>query len=102
MAESGQPVDRLREYLRQLSPGARALLIAEIERGSLCGTEISSGDLVLQEVRRAARDAGERTPRVGHAARLFFRPLEPFLIDDVPAQKHQGQIARASLEPIWA
>src|SRR5262249_20374320 len=35
-------------------------------------------------------------------ARQFFRALEPFLVDDTPAHKHQGRIARASLEPIWA
>jgi hypothetical protein len=102
MAVVGQPVERLRQYLRQLSPGARALLIAELERALLRGAEIPGGDLVLQEVRRAVRDAGERTTRIGNPARLFFRALEPFLVDDTPAHKHQGRIARASLEPIWA
>ena len=68
----------------------------------LSGAEIPGGDLVLQEVRRAVREAGEPAPRIGSPARQFFRSLEPFLVDDTPAQKHQGRIARASLEPIWA
>ncbi len=102
MAVGGQPVERLRQYLRQLSPGARALLIAELERALLRGDEVPGGDLVLQEVRQAVRESGAQAPRIGNPARLFFRPIEPFLVDDTAAHKHQGRIARASLEPIWA
>ena len=98
----GQPLDRLRLYLRQLSPEARALLIAELERALLRGDEVPGGDVVLQELRRAARESGEQSPRIDNAARLFFRSLEPFLVDDTSALKHPCRIARASLEPIWA
>jgi hypothetical protein len=102
MAVGGQPVERLRQFLRQLSPKARALLIAELERALLSGADVPGGDLVLQEVRRAVRESGEQPPRIGNPARLFFRSIEPFLVDGAPAHKHQGRIARASLEPIWA
>ena len=102
MAEGGQPGERLRQYLGQLSPGARALLIAELERALLRGEDVPGGDLVLQEVRRAVRESGVPAPRIGNPARLFFQPIEPFLVDDTAAHKHQGRIARVSLEPIWA
>jgi len=102
MAVGGQPVERLRQYLRQLSPGARALLVAELERALLRGDEVPGGDLVLQEVRQVVRESGAQAPRIGNPARLFFRPIEPLLVDDTAAHKHQGRIARASLEPIWA
>ena len=102
MAVGGQPVERLRQYLRQLSPGARALLIAELERTLLRGDEVPGGDLVLQEVRQAVRESGASAPRIGNPARLFFYRVEPFLVDDTSALKHQGRIARAALEPIWA
>ena len=103
MAVGGQPVERLRQFLRELSPKARALLSMELERASVNGAEVPGGDMVLQEVRRAVREFGEQPRRViGNPARLFFRSLEPFLVDGVPAHKHQGRIARASLEPIWA
>jgi hypothetical protein len=98
----GQPLERLREFLRQLSPSARALLIAELERALLRGDEVPGGDLVLQEVRRAARETGEQAPRIDNAARLFFRSVEPFLLDDASSVKHPYRIARASVEPIWA
>jgi hypothetical protein len=96
----GQPVERLRAYLGQLSPAARAMLAAEIERGALRGQRIPGGDLILQELRRAARERGER--RFDHAARLFFDPLEPFMVDGEETQKPFGRVARSSLEPIWA
>jgi len=102
MAVGGQPVERLRQFLRQLSPKARALLITELERAVLSGAEVPGGDLVLQEVRRAVRESGEQPPRIGNPARLFFRSIEPFLVDGAPAQKQQGRIARTSIEPIWA
>jgi hypothetical protein len=102
MAEGGQPGERLRQYLLQLSPGARALLIAELERALLCGEEVPGGDFVLQEVRQAVRESGVPAPRIGNPARLFFQPIEPFLVDDTAAHKHHGRIARVSLEPIWA
>jgi hypothetical protein len=95
----GLPVERLREYLGRLSPAARAMLAAEIERGAVGGPRIPGGDLVLQELRRAARERGER--RFDHAARLFFDPLEPLLVDG-ETQKLYGRVARSALEPIWA
>jgi hypothetical protein len=97
-----QPVDRLREYLRQLPSAARALLIRELERALLRGDDVPGGDLLLQEVRRSVRESGERAPRIGNLARLFFRPIEPFLIDDAPSRKLKGRVARASLESMWA
>jgi hypothetical protein len=101
MAASGLPVERLRDYLRQLPPAAQSLLIAELERAALRGDDIPGGDALLQEVRDAVREAGISTPRIGSPARLFFAPLAPFLVDDHPAHKHQGLIARDSLESLW-
>jgi hypothetical protein len=98
----GQPLERLRDFLRQLSPSARALLIAELERALLRGDEVPGGDLVLQEVRRAVRESSEQAPRIDNAARLFFRSVEPFLIDDRSSLKHPCRVARTSIEPIWA
>jgi hypothetical protein len=101
MATGGPPVERLRGYLLQLPPAKRALLIAELERALLRGDDVPGGDLLLQEVRSSVRETGLRAPRLGSAARLFFRPLEPFLIDDQSAHKHPARIARSSLQPIW-
>jgi hypothetical protein len=95
------PVDRLRQYLRELPPGACALLITELERAVLRGDDIPGGDMLLQEVRAAVRASTERISRIGNPARLFFRPVEPFLTNARPERKLPGRIARAALEPIW-
>jgi hypothetical protein len=101
MASNGLPVDRLRDYLRELKPEARALLMAELERGRLRGEELPAIGLILQELREAAPHDRALPPRIGDPQRLFFAPLEPFLIDDRSGRKRAGRIARMSLEPIW-
>jgi hypothetical protein len=93
--------ERLRAYLRDLKPGARALLIAELERGLLKGNGPAGAEMVLAELRRSVRDGSTKSARVGDPARLFFMPVEPFLVDDTPDHKHRGRIARSALEPFW-
>jgi hypothetical protein len=97
----GLLVERLRQYLRDLKPEARALLIAELERGLLRGDETAGAELVLQELRRSAREPSRPSSRTGSLARLFFQPLEPFLVDDTASHSHPGRIARVALDPIW-
>ncbi len=94
-------IERLQQFLRELPPKARSLLIGELERCVLRGEDVAGVDLVLQESRRVARDQREGAPRVSSAARLFFKPLDPFLVDDRPDHKHSHRIARSSLETIW-
>ncbi len=102
MAGLGQPaVERLREFLRELKPGSRALLIAELERCLLRGDEILGAEIILTELRRSFRDSGFKAQRIGDPARLFFKPLEPFLVDDDPDHQHRGRISRSMLEPTW-
>ena len=53
MARQGHPAaERLRAYLRQLKPGARALLISELERGLLHDTSPAGAEMVLAELDR--------------------------------------------------
>jgi hypothetical protein len=101
MTSDGHSVERLREYLRTLKPGARALLVQELERSLLRGDESPGDEFVLEELRRTIRAAAQPVPRIGDAARLFFKPLEPFLIDNRVDHKRVGRIAHTALEPIW-
>lgn len=78
------------------------MLVAELERAVLRGEEAAGSSLILQELRRAIRAAGQPVERVGDAERLFFAPLEPFLIEDAADHKRSGRIARVSLKSIWA
>ena len=101
MASEGQAVEQLRDYLRTLKPEARAMLIVELERDLLRGEDVAGSQLILQELRRTIRAAGQKVPRIGDASRLFFAPLEPFMINDAADHKRIGRIARSSLGPIW-
>ena len=91
MTSDGQSGERVRDYLR-----TRAMLVTELERGMLRGDEAAGNEFVLQELRRTIRAAGQAVPRIGDAARLFFAPLEPFLIDDGADHKRVGWLARVS------
>ncbi len=101
MPGDGSSVERLHEYLQSLSPQARSMLIAELERALLRDEDIGTTELVLQELRRTIRAGSQPAPRIGDAARRFFTPLEPFLIDAPADHKRIGRLARVSLEPIW-
>src|SRR4051794_34418628 len=93
--------ERLRDYLRELKPQARALLTAELERALARGDEPPSASFILEALREATRRDGCKLPRLGNPQWLFFAPLEPFLVDDAPEHKHRGRIPRACLDPIW-
>jgi len=102
ITSDGQSIERLREYLRTLTPQARSMLVQELERNLLREDESAGNELILQELRRTIRAEAQPVSRIGDAARLFFAPLEPFLIDAPADHRRSGRIARVSLEPIWA
>ena len=102
MPGMGQPaVERLRKFLRELKPGARALLIAELERAMLRGDDMAGAEFILTELRRNIHESRSKSRRIGDHARLFFKPIEPFIVDDTGDHKHRARIARSALEPIW-
>jgi hypothetical protein len=101
MTSDGQSPERLQEYIRNLKPEARALLLQQLERGLLDGTVSSRNHAVLEELRRVIRVQPQAVPRIGDAERLFFAPLEPFLFEGPADHKRIGRISRSVLEPIW-
>jgi hypothetical protein len=75
------------------------LLIAELEHGVLQDSAPEGAELVLSELRRSLRTGNHS--RFGDPARLFFQPVESFLVDDHPEHRHRGRIARSAIESIW-
>jgi hypothetical protein len=95
---SAQPSpERLRRYLQDLKPEARASLLADLEAGTLTANKLPGADLIVAELRRMRGDAAAE----GAPDRRFFASLAPFVINDNPARKHPGRIARDSLDQIW-
>jgi hypothetical protein len=94
-------IERLREYLAQLPPQAQALLMREFERAIERGEDTTVANLVLEQLRKVVRGTEEEAlPRTDDPARLLFRPLEPFLIEN-QFPPRPGQIRRASLLLVW-
>lgn len=77
------------------------MLVAELERAMLREEDVAGSEFVLQELRRTIRASSRQAPRIGNAARKFFVPAEPFLIDGSANHKRIGRLPRLSLEPIW-
>ena len=79
MAEA-VPNEKLRQYLRELTPEARALLATGLERALARGDNPPGASLILNELRGGARDTTRKMPpRLGNPQRLFFAPIDPFL-----------------------
>ncbi|MDO8981384.1 MAG: hypothetical protein Q7V17_19370 [Afipia sp.] len=98
---SQSSIERLREYLGQLPPKAQALLMREFERAIERGEDVTVANFVLEQLRMIVRSSSEdMTPRTDDPMRRVFRPLEPFLVENV-AHIRPGQIRRSSLAPIW-
>jgi hypothetical protein len=94
-------IARLRRYLGALSPSARTMLAAELERALMRGEEMAGASFVLEELRREMRQTpGAPAPRAGHPQRLFFAPVAPFLIDQVDG-RYLGRVPRVCLDRVW-
>jgi hypothetical protein len=118
MPMDGRTAEKLRGFLRELPPRARAMLLAELERG---GDAVPGSDIIIRELRATERSfepaptpplapAAEPEPVApaaalsdldSYPARMFFTFLEPFFVDDAPEQVHHGRLARAAAGPIW-
>lgn len=98
---SQSSIERLRNYLGQLPPKAQALLMREFERAIERGEDVAVANFVLEQLRMIVRAPSEDiTPRTDDPMRLVFRPLEPFLVENIPHIR-PGQIRRSSLAPVW-
>jgi hypothetical protein len=93
---------RLADYIAGLKPGTQVAVLRELELAELRGEPLlPSFNVVADTLRRNIRQSGRPVERIGNPSRLFFLPLEPFLIDGMPDRAAAGTVARASLRPIW-
>lgn len=102
MASGEQASEKLRAYLSELSPEARAMLMAELERSLLRGDAIPQARMLLQHLRTLLVNDNPVPTCTDTPVRLFFMRIEPFIIDDAPEHGHDGRLSRASIAPLWA
>jgi hypothetical protein len=100
-AANTRPLEQLRAYIRELKPETRDLLLAEFERAALRGDNIPGASFILQELRNEVRGISVKLQRIGNPQRLFFTPVEPFLVSDTAESENCARIPRACLDPIW-
>jgi hypothetical protein len=93
--------EQIGQYLKSLTPQARGNLLNELERLDACGVDMPGIDGVIEALRAEFRPAGQSKNPMSSAARYFFAPLEPFLVDGDPDHPNPGRLSRGSLPPIW-
>ncbi|HVT56288.1 MAG TPA: hypothetical protein VHD34_09620, partial [Xanthobacteraceae bacterium] len=104
MTAGASKAERLRQFLREMSPAARAMLLREFERGAISGESFPGFELIIEELRVLQRGADEMSAapaRIEGLDRRLFQPLVPFLVDEGGSEKMRGRIARSSLANIW-
>jgi hypothetical protein len=101
MTAGSSTAERLRHFLRAMSPAARGMLLRELERGALSGENFPGFELILEELREQQRSSASPMARIEGLDRRLFQPLVPFLVDGEGTEKIRGRIARSSLANIW-
>jgi len=94
-------IERIWEFLQRLTPLTRSCLLNELERLDVCGVEIPGSADIQARLRAEFRKEGPNQNRMNTPSRVFFMPLDPFLIEGAPEHDNPGRIPRSSLAPIW-
>jgi hypothetical protein len=94
-------IERIWEFLQRLTPLTRSCLLTELERLDVCGVEIPGSADIQAKLRAEFRKDGSTQNRMNSPSRVFFMPLDPFLIDGAPEHDNPGRIPRGSVAPIW-
>ncbi|MCC2112742.1 MAG: hypothetical protein KDJ16_11970 [Hyphomicrobiales bacterium] len=94
-------LDKLKHYLIGLPPETRRTLIRGLETAKARGDDASQYELIMTAAREAFGSEDESFPQRTTPKRLFFKPVEPFLISETLPKKQRAQIHRSSLDSIW-
>ena len=95
MAIDGHRAEKLRGFLRELTPRARAMLLAELERGELRGAPVPGSDIIIRELRNAERP-DEASPARPPASAT---PNLPTALSPPPAPRPASPPATPSAAP---
>ena len=104
---------KIQTYLKALSPRAVETLVRGLERARQSGKGDEHLDLILAASAAILRGEDIKAPeprdetplpamtRKGHLERLFFAPLDTFLINEHLPSKQEGRVYRPHLTDVW-
>jgi len=108
MTHSDQLETKLKTYLSSLSPKAVEALVRNLERAKVQKDADPNIQLILSAAVTLLRKPRPVTPdlpggdqRRGQIQRMFFSPLDDFLINEVLPNRQEGRIHRGMLDRVW-
>lgn len=113
MTDQALLTDKIQSYLMALSPRAVGTLVRGLERARQSGKGDPHVELILaasaallrgEALHRSAPRDERPLPtatRRGHLERLFFSPLDTFLVNEHLPRKQEGRVYRPYLNEIW-
>ncbi len=94
-------LDRLRSYLDRLSSYRRLDLLKQVAMAGGRGGSSAELAMILEALRPGLEQDLRAESGLQFARLVFFRPCEPFVIDERGTTKHRGFIHRPSLDGLW-
>lgn len=108
MAYSDQLESKIKTYLQSLSPKAVEALVRNLEQAKLKKGEdpqiqfvLAAAVGLLRKPQVVSPDMPGGEQRRSQIQRMFFAPLEDFLINETLPNRQEGRIERAVLERVW-
>jgi len=108
MTHSDQLETKLKTYLSSLSPKAVEALVRNLERAKVQKDAdpniqliLSAAVTLLRKPRPVMPDMPGGEQRRGQIERMFFSPLDDFLINEVLPNRQEGRIFRGMLDRVW-
>ncbi len=109
MVYSDKLETKLKSYLGSLSPQAVEALVRNLERAKTEKNADPNIQFILAAAVKLLRKPQKVTPdiqggeqRRGQIQRMFFSPLDDFLINEVLPNRQEGRIYRGILDKVWA
>lgn len=108
MTHSDQLEAKLKTYLSSLSPKAVEALVRNLERAKVQKDAdpniqliLSAAVTLLRKPQPVVPDVPGGEQRRGQIQRMFFSPLDDFLINEYLPQRQEGRIHRGMLDRVW-
>ncbi|MEM9631399.1 MAG: hypothetical protein AAGA50_08745 [Pseudomonadota bacterium] len=108
MSYSDQLETKLKTYLSSLSPKAVEALVRNLEKAKAQKDKdphlnliLTAAVTLLRKPQSGTLDLPGGEHRRGQIQRLFFSPLEDFLINETLPNRQEGRVNRAVLDRVW-